>query len=95
MKQLQSITTVSESPDDDRRRRMIQYMVTMSIRIVCIVLCLFVTGWWLVLPILGAVVLPYIAVLLANATSSSDSDAPERPGALVHVPTDRSRGAEG
>ncbi len=95
MKQSQSITTLAESPDDDRRRRLIHYMITMTIRIVCIVLCLFVTGWWLILPILGAVVLPYIAVLLANATNRSDSVAPQRPGALVPVPTDRSRGAEG
>ena len=94
MKQPQSITTLSESPDDDRRRRMTQYLITMGIRVVCIILCLFVRGWWLVLPILGAVVLPYIAVVLANSVSRSDGVAPEKAGALVHVPSDRSPGAD-
>lgn len=72
---------------------MIRYLITMTIRVVCIILCLFVRGWWLVLPIVGAVVLPYIAVVLANVASRSDAAAPERPGALVHVPSDRSTGA--
>ena len=89
MKQPQSITTLAESPDDERRRRMTRYLITMSIRVVCIVLCLFVRGWWLVLPILGAVVLPYVAVVLANVVSRSDASAPDPVGALVHVPRDR------
>mgnify|MGYP003433199836 CR=1 FL=1 len=92
MKQPQSITSLPESPDDDRRRRMIRYLITMSIRVVCIVLCLFVSGWWLVLPIVGAVILPYIAVVLANSVAQSDAASAARAGALVHVPKDRSPG---
>lgn len=92
MKQPQSITNLSESPDDDRRRRMTRYLITMSIRVVCIVLCLFVSGWWLLLPILGAVILPYVAVVLANVGSRPEGGAVERPGALVHVPTRPAQG---
>lgn len=85
MKQPQSITTLAESPDDDRRRRMIRYLVAMTIRVVCIILCLFVRGWWLLLPVAGAVLLPYVAVVLANVGSRDEAGSVLRPGALVPV----------
>jgi hypothetical protein len=84
MKHPQSITSLPESPDEDRRRRMIRYSVAMGIRVVCIVTCLFVKGWWLILPIVGAIVLPYIAVVLANV-GSRGGDEVLRPGAIVPV----------
>jgi uncharacterized membrane protein YdbT with pleckstrin-like domain len=84
MKHPQSITSLPESPDDERRRRMIRYAIAMSIRVLCIIACLFVHGWWLLLPILGAVFLPYVAVVLANVHSSSDAVV-ERPGSIVPV----------
>ncbi|MBH0009356.1 DUF3099 domain-containing protein [Salinibacterium sp. SWN1162] len=62
----ESITSLPERPDDERRRRVINYSIAMAIRVVCVLLCVFVRGWWLVLPVLGAVVLPYVAVVLAN-----------------------------
>ena len=83
MSKQQSITSLPRSPQDDRRSRMIQYTVAMSIRVVCIVLCLFVRGWWLLLPAAGAILLPYVAVVLANASSSrTNSIRVLRPGAL-------------
>jgi len=54
---------------------MINYSIAMGIRVVCVLLCVVVRGWWLVLPVLGAVVLPYVAVVLANVTT-------RRPGVL-------------
>jgi uncharacterized membrane protein YdbT with pleckstrin-like domain len=93
MKHPQSITSLPESPDDERRRRMIRYAVAMSIRVACIIACLFVEGWWLILPILGAIFLPYIAVVLANVRSGSDGVV-ERPGSIVPLETrDDSRDA--
>lgn len=62
---------------------MIQYTVAMSIRIVCLVICLLVPGWWRLLPAIGAVVLPYIAVVLANASISKPAAEVLRPGGLV------------
>jgi hypothetical protein len=83
MAKQQSITSLPRSPQDDRRSRMIQYTVAMSIRVVCIVLCLFVRGWWLLLPAAGAVFLPYVAVVLANASSSrANPIGVLRPGAV-------------
>lgn len=94
MDQPQSITSLPESPADERRRRMIRYAIAMSIRVVCVILCLFVHGWWLLLPIIGAVVLPYIAVVLANVGGSPEGRV-ERPGALVRVSRARRQELDG
>lgn len=84
MKQPQSITTLPESPDAGRHRRMIQYGVAMGIRVLCVIACFFVHGWWLFVPIVGAVVLPYIAVVLANV-GQQGPETVLRPGAIVPV----------
>lgn len=77
----QSITSLPRSPEEDRRARMIKYSLAMGIRMVCIVSLLFVHGWWLVVMGIGAIVLPYIAVVLANVGST--------PGGAVEAPTGR------
>lgn len=86
MKQQQSITTLPLSPDEERRRRMIRYTVTMGIRMVCIVLMLFVQGWWLLVCALGAILLPYFAVIAANVHSDQRSQTVLRPGAIAVLP---------
>ena len=78
----QSITAIPRSADDDRHRRMVKYSITMGIRIVCVILLVFVRGWWLLVFAAGAVFLPWIAVILANAVDSRYSKV-ERPGAVV------------
>ena len=83
-KQSSTITSLPRSPDDDRRSRMIKYSVTMGIRLVCVILCIFVRGWWLLLCAAGAVFLPYIAVVLANVVDSRGSQV-DRPGSIVPV----------
>lgn len=90
MNQPQSITSLPESPDDDRHRRMVRYGIAMSIRVVCVVLCIFVRGWWILLPALGAVFLPYVAVVLANVGGRAGGTV-VRPGGLVRVRRDRHR----
>jgi hypothetical protein len=60
---------------------MTKYMVTMGIRIVCLVLMLFVKGWWLAVVAAGAILLPYFAVVLGNVGTSWVSRA-ERPTAI-------------
>lgn len=67
MAKAQSITTVSESPDDERKSRMLKYTIAMTIRVVCIVVAIFVEGWLMWLAFAGAIFLPYFAVVLANA----------------------------
>lgn len=77
------VTSLHDSPEVERRGRMVKYAVAMGIRLVCIGLCFVVQGWWLVLPALGAVFLPYIAVVVANSVSTKDqAQAPLRPGTV-------------
>lgn len=77
MNKPQSITTLAESPDAERNRRMLHYSIAMGIRVVCVFLCFFVQGWWLVLPAIGAIVLPYVAVVIANASVRTPTETME------------------
>jgi len=80
-----AITSLPESPDDDRRDRMIKYSVAMGVRMVCIAACFLVPGWWILIPAAGAVILPYVAVVAANTVSSPRGSDVERPGSIVRV----------
>ncbi len=81
---ISSITALPKSPQDDRRIRMRRYLIAMAIRLVCIGLCFVVEGWWLAVFALGAVVLPYFAVVLAN-TGGESAGTVLRPGSIVPV----------
>jgi len=62
---------------------MVKYSVAMGIRLLCIGACFLVTGWWLLVPALGAVFLPYVAVVAANSVARKPSAAaPLRPGTV-------------
>lgn len=82
---VQSVTTLPVAPRDERRTRVVKYAITMSIRMVCLVLMLFVQGWWLLVVGIGAVFLPYVAVVLANAGGVISGGEVRRPAALVPV----------
>ncbi|TPW96281.1 DUF3099 domain-containing protein [Schumannella luteola] len=70
---------------------MLKYTIAMSIRVVCIALCLVAPGWWLLLPAAGAILLPYFAVIIANNVGGGSTGRVRRPGALVRRdPEDRS-----
>ncbi|HEV7955874.1 MAG: hypothetical protein JWL94_1675 [Microbacteriaceae bacterium] len=91
-----SITALPRSPQDDRRRRMTRYLITMGIRLICIVLCFVVQGWWVAVFAVGAIVLPYLAVVLANVGHDREATV-LRPGSIVRVvppPTAAPHGAE-
>ena len=82
MKASNTITSLPPSPTDDRHSRMVKYLVAMGIRLVCIALCfVFPLGWWTLLPVIGAVVIPYIAVVFANVGHEA-GDAVESPGGI-------------
>lgn len=91
--QPRNITSLPRSPDDDRHSRMVKYSVLMAIRLVCIGLCVVVHGWWLLVCVAGAVILPYVAVILANAVDSRTLGV-ERPGTVVRADTDSDNPAE-
>ncbi len=60
------ITSMAESAEEERRRRTRQYLITMAIRSVCVLLMVFVRGPWLIVVAAGAIFLPWIAVVIAN-----------------------------
>ena len=67
--QVQSVTTARSNPDDDLNARMKNYRVTMGIRTLCFVLAFVTQGWVRWTCVALAVVLPYVAVVFANARS--------------------------
>lgn len=77
-----AITELPPSPEQEQGARMRRYALTMGIRMACVIACLFLRGWWVLIPAIGAVFLPYIAVVMANAVSRTGRRAVERPGAI-------------
>lgn len=62
----QTVTSIDEAPEIERRRRFITYTISMVIRFACVVLVVFTNGIWQFIFGLGAVFLPYFAVVLGN-----------------------------
>lgn len=66
-KDVQSVTTASPGHSVDIDARLKRYMVMMTVRVVCFVLAIVVSGWPRWFFIAGAIILPYLAVVVANA----------------------------
>lgn len=79
----QSITSLPASPDEERRARMIKYTIMMGIRVACIFALLFVQGWWILVFALGAIFLPYFAVVVANVGTTRRDTEVLRPGGIL------------
>ncbi|MFM5903761.1 MAG: DUF3099 domain-containing protein [Microbacteriaceae bacterium] len=84
MSKTQSVTNLGEAPEIERKRRMIRYTIAMTVRVLCLVLGMMVQGWLMWVFFAGAILLPYFAVVLANAQSSS---APPKTAAKAEAPT--------
>ncbi|MEH0109875.1 DUF3099 domain-containing protein [Tersicoccus sp. MR15.9] len=67
-----TITDAQQSHSSDMNGRMIRYATSMGIRLVCIVLAFVLDGWLRWVMIAGAVILPWIAVVIANAGGTVD-----------------------
>lgn len=83
MKQQQSITSLPQSPDEERHSRVVRYTVAMAVRIVCVIAAFFVPGWWQLAAIIGAIVLPYFAVVAANVVVKQTGAEVLRPGTIL------------
>jgi Flp pilus assembly protein TadB len=69
------ITTAAASRDDDIRMRQRRYIISMGIRTVCFVAAVIVGhGLIMWLLIVAALLLPYVAVVMANAASNKTDD---------------------
>jgi hypothetical protein len=62
-----TVTSATSSGSDDQHQRMRRYLTMMGLRVVCFGLVFVTTGWLRIVVILAAVVLPYFAVVIANA----------------------------
>lgn len=69
--QVHSITDAPLRHSAEQHTRIVRYTVAMSIRVVCFVLAAVVGvvwhSWWAAVFVLAAAVLPYVAVVNANA----------------------------
>jgi len=61
----------------------VRYTVAMGVRILCVVLAFFLPGWWQLAAVLGAIVLPYFAVVAANVVVKQSGDDVLRPGTIA------------
>lgn len=82
-RQRTNVSSLPPSPDADRRSRMIKYSVTMGIRFICIIAIFFVQGWWILFFAIGAVFLPYFAVIIANVAKKPVQQEVDQPSAIV------------
>lgn len=73
------ITTAADPLADDIARRTRRYLVQMGVRVVCFLLVVVLWNripvWVSVILLVAAAVLPYIAVILANAGRERRDDA--------------------
>jgi hypothetical protein len=76
-----SVTSLPEAPQDEAKRRVRHYAITMGIRTACFILMAVVQpiGWWTFVFAAGAIFLPYIAVVAANAGADSTPTTVESP----------------
>jgi Flp pilus assembly protein TadB len=76
------ITTAPQSVDDELDHRQRRYLISMAIRTACVIGAVVVhSGWLLWVMIIGAVFMPYVAVVMANAANKrSDGPALISPG---------------
>ncbi|WP_300343165.1 DUF3099 domain-containing protein [Nesterenkonia sp.] len=78
-----SITDAPLKHSVEQRSRMVRYTVAMSIRIVCFMLAAVVAvvweTWWAMAFATAAIVLPYIAVVDANASGQRYVDQRQAP----------------
>lgn len=78
--QVHSITGAAHGITDDQAPRTRRYLISMGIRTACVVAAIFVPGWPRWVLIAGAVILPYVAVVAANAgRSRRKASAPTAP----------------
>ncbi|BCW67084.1 hypothetical protein NicSoilB4_18470 [Arthrobacter sp. NicSoilB4] len=73
--EVHSITDAATAHSEEMRQRMIKYAVAMGIRMVCLILIFVVDGWFKIIPVIGAVFLPWFAVIIANGSDKAEVHA--------------------
>ena len=71
---VQSVTSAPQSAAEEQAQRMRRYLATMAFRVVCTLLAIVASGWVRWTLVAAAVVLPYFAVVMANAVRPRADD---------------------
>lgn len=82
------VTSAGVSAAEDRAHRMRMYFVAMALRVACVVSLFWVHGWWIILPAVGTVVLPWFAVMVGNAVAQSADEVVDAPEPLELLPAE-------
>ncbi|MGO3146848.1 MAG: DUF3099 domain-containing protein [Leucobacter sp.] len=85
-----SVTSAGVNPADDRAYRMRMYFVAMTLRLLCVASLFWVRGWWIAIPVVGSILLPWFAVMIGNAVQhggAEEHDVPE-PLQLHGIPNE-------
>lgn len=77
-----TITAAQRPLSVEQEGRTKRYLISMGIRTVCLLAAIVVPGWPRILLIAGAVGLPYLAVVIANA--GRENDEPGDVGVVHH-----------
>lgn len=64
------VTNIGQAPEAERARRFLIYTISMVVRFACVILVVFTSGIWQWIFGLGAVFLPYFAVVIGNNSGS-------------------------
>ncbi len=79
------ITTAAASREADIARRQRRYVLSMTLRTVCFLAAVLVgPGWLRWVLVVAALLLPYIAVVMANAVTTKADDFARRDARDVH-----------
>lgn len=84
-----SATNLPASAEDDQRQRQRQYLISMAIRTLCFIAAVLLWAplrWASIVCLVLSAVLPYVAVVLANATGKRKIDVAGsvEPGPVPH-----------
>lgn len=75
-----SITSAHRGLSEQQPDRTKRYLVSMAVRTACVIGAIFIPGWPRWVLIAGAVLLPYLAVILANGGRE------DNPGSRIVTP---------
>lgn len=86
-----AVTSLPQAPNDEASHRVRRYALTMGIRMVCFLLMFLVQpyGWYTWVFAVCAAVLPYVAVVFANAGADSTEKTVESPTLQLETPHSR------
>lgn len=86
--QVHRVTSAQEALSEEQSRRARRYVLSMAIRTVCFIAAVIASGWLQWAFLVGAVVLPYVAVIAANAGRENDAftNEPVAPASTLDLP---------